>query len=188
MFTKIGSPKLIGVVFVLGFAPLLSAQLSSGLQTITVTAQSAESIGISLNVGGPVSITLPNSLGKVTNGNVVPAWTTSWVLSSSRTAVKVYAFFSGTTALTGLNPINTIPAVDFFGQANGGAFTAFSTAAVAPVAIMGTGMLVSTTPITSANLTAMKSDSLVLSLTSNTTVFATDTYTGVLNIQAQATP
>jgi hypothetical protein len=187
MFRKIASRKPIGILIVLGFAPLLSAQLSSGSKTITVTAQAPESISIALTVGGPVSITLPTAQGQVTNGNVVPAWTTSWVLASSRTAVKVYAFFTGATALTGLNPMNTISALNFLGQANGGTSTAFSAAAVSAVA-MGTGVLVSTTTITSGNLTGSKSDTLALSLVNNTGVFATDTYTGVLNIQAQATP
>jgi hypothetical protein len=186
---RIVSPRLIGSLFLLVCTSVLSAQLTSTTQSITVTAQAPESISIVLTVGGPVSITLPTSLGLVTNGNVTPAWTTSWVLASSRTSVKVYAYFAAASALVGVNPSNVIPAVNFIGRANGGASTAFSAAAVSPVSAGGAGLLVSTTAINSGNQTGSKSDTLALSLTTNlSTFYATDNYTGVLNIQAQATP
>jgi hypothetical protein len=187
MLKTIASPKLLGALFVFGSASLLSAQLNSSAQTIAVTAQAPESISISITTGGPVNFPILG-IGQASPGSVNPGWTTSWVLNANRTSVKVYAYFGSTTALTGANPMNTIPASDISGQANGGAQTAFTTGAVAPVSA-GSGMLVSTTAITGANLTAMKSDKLNLFLTVPTGgVFANDTYTGSLFIQAQATP
>ena len=185
MVRQILSPNLIGALCGLGFASLLSAQLTSGTQNITVNVQAAESISIVLTVGGPVNIPLP-SVGQTNGGSVVPAWTTSWVLASSRTSVKVYAYFVG--APLGTNPANDIPAANFLGRANGGVLTTFSAGAIAAVNPLGVGMLVSTTAITSGNLTGSKSDSLALSLTTGSNNYVIDNYTGVLNIQAQATP
>jgi hypothetical protein len=106
MYRRIVPLKSIGALLLLGFASVVSAQLKSSVQSITVTAQSSESISIALTTGGPVSITLPSALGQVSQGNVVPAWTTSWVLSSGRTAVSTYAYFVSANALIGLNPTN----------------------------------------------------------------------------------
>ena len=184
---RIVYPKAAAAVLALGFSSMLCAQLNSAAQNITVTAQGSESISITLTTGGPVTFTLPDTVAKVAIGSVAPAWTTSWVLSASRTSVKVFAYFSSTTALTGANPANFIPAADFIGVANGGAQTTFSAGAVTAVST-GVGMLVSTTAITSGNLTGSKNDTLALSLVNNSGVFTTDSYTGVLNIQAQATP
>jgi hypothetical protein len=189
MTGKFVSLKLAGALFVLGFASVLSAQLNSGSQAITVTASTAESISIAINSGGTVHFAIPGPVGS-SAGSVVPSWTTSWVLNSSRTSVKVYAYFIGSVALTGTNPSNTIPGAAFLGQANGGSATPFNSGAVTAVTPAGAGMLVSTTAITGANLTSSKTDSLAMTLAGLgvNTPYVTDTYTGVLNIQAQATP
>lgn len=183
-----GYSKSIGIVLALGCASLLSAQLTSGQQSISITAHAAESISISVNSRSSVSFTLPQSAGMVALGSVTPSWTTSWVLASSRTAVKVYAYFIGATALTGLNVANTIAATSFSGAANGGSVTAFSSGAITAVNTGGAGMLVSSTTITGANLTSTKTDSLALYYGIGSIIPSTDTYSGTLLIQAQATP
>jgi hypothetical protein len=175
--------KSAGIILVLGCTSLLSAQLNSGQQTISITAHTTESIGISITNGSTVNFSLQGGAG-----SAVPTFTTSWVLASSRTALKVYAYFQGATALTGLNPANTIAATSFSGSADGGVFTNFSSAAVTAVSPGGVGVFVSNTQITSGNLTSSKTDSLGLALNTGSTPFTADTYTGTLVIQAQATP
>jgi hypothetical protein len=186
---KLASSNSIGAFLLLGFTSVLSAQLKSSVQSITVTAQAAESISITIISGGTVNFAIPG-VGSSSTGSVVPSWTTSWVLSSSRTSVKVYAYFFGSPALMGIHG-NTIPGGSFSGQANGGALTSFSTAGVSDLIGNSSGMLVSTTAITSGNLTGNKTDSLALSLFGGvqaTDAIAADTYSGSLLIQAQATP
>ena len=180
----------VGVLFVPGCAFVASAQLNSASRNITITATAAESISIVINSGATVSFALPG-VGASSAGSAAASWTTSWVLASGRTSVKVYAYFLSATALTGTNPSNTISANSFQGQANGGSATVFSGGAIAAVNTGGAGMLVSNTAITGANLSSSKTDTLALTLlgpVQNIDIFPADTYTGVLNIQAQATP
>jgi hypothetical protein len=186
MLRRIASPKLIGALLGLGFASMLSAQLTSAQQTITVTAQAAESISIVINTGATVNFTIP-ALHSQTSGSVVPSFTTSWVLASSRTSVKVYMWsFDG---LTGQSTGTNIPNTSFSGQANGGSSVPFTTLAVQGLGTTGAGMLVSTTAINSGNLTSSKTDSVALFLLGpNSTAYPTDVYNGTLTILAQATP
>jgi hypothetical protein len=188
MYKQFVSSQSIRALLVLGFAPVLSAQLNSSTQAINITAHTAESISVSLTAGSTVTFTLPATLGNVILGSATPAWTTSWVLQSSRTAVKTYVYFVTPTALIGLNAANVIPGTGFLGTANGGSQTAFTAAAVSAFGMGGAGMLVSTTTINSANLTGSKNDSLVLGLQAIGSLYTPDTYTGSLFIQAQATP
>jgi hypothetical protein len=187
---RIASPKPIGALLALGFASMLSAQLNSAQQSVTLTAQAAESISIVMNAGATLNFTIPG-INSQTMGSVVPSFTTSWVLAASRTSVKVYMWsFSG---LTGQSTGTNIPNTSFTGQANGGSFMPFSTQAVQGAGTTGAGIVVSTTTIGSGNLTSSKTDSVALNLLGpccgpSVTPYPTDVYNGTLTILAQATP
>ncbi len=179
------STMLAGLLLALGCASTLSAQLNSTVSTISLHATTSESISISITAGAAVTFS-GIVAGTSVPGNVVPAFTTTWILDGSRTSVKVYAYFSSSNALVGSGSMaDVIPASALSGTPTGGMGTAFT----GTVPFGGSnGLLVSTTAISSANLSSSKSDTVALTLNVPTAGFASDTYTGTLNIQAQATP
>ena len=171
-----------------------SAQLNSTAQPIALNATLSESLTVSLNTA-TVNFTL--SAGNATNAgsNSVIA-TTKWVLKPGRTAVGVYAYFaSNTAALTGTASGSTIPSSAFSiadtGAGSGGAGT--SGALTNSVAFGGTtaGLKLANVAISGTNMNASRTDTMTFNIDlSGGTLpqLPADTYTGTLNIQAQATP
>jgi hypothetical protein len=169
-------------------ASTASAQaLNSGAQTIALNATLAESLTLSLSANA-VNFTL--SAGSAANpGSTGVTATTAWTLKPGRTAVGVYAYFASTTALTD-GAGNNIPSSAFFISDNGGASTALTNTAAFGAANAGL-QLGAATAITGANKTGSRTDAMTfnINLTGGTLPqLPAATYTGTLNIQAQATP
>jgi Tfp pilus assembly protein PilV len=177
------------LVVVIGIASLASAQLNSAAQPIALNAQLAESLTLSLTANA-VNFTLTAGSGSNAGSTNITA-TTAWILKPGRTQVTVDAFFAtAAAALTdGGTPANNIPSSAFFISDNGGAAAAL----VNNVAFGGAnaGLRLATVAITGANKNSSRTDNMAfnINLTGGTLPqLPAGTYTGTLNIQAQATP
>ena len=112
---------------------------------------------------------------------------TTWVLKTTRTTVKTYAYFaSSTTALTdGGTPANIIGSIDVLGSINSGTNTAFTGAS--PFAAASSLTVFSLTIASgNANRNSSHTDTLGLSIDTTGDNLPAATYTGTLIIQAQA--
>jgi hypothetical protein len=174
------------------FVPVSKAQvINSNVGTVTINATLTEALTVTINSGAAVTIPiLPNTAvnGTATTTGV----TTAWTLKPGRTSVALWAYFStAATALVHTTPGNTtdIPSSAVKIQVGGaGAFTALTVAS--PFNAAASGLQIGPSiAITGANKNSSRVDSLAYQI--DTTVvpqLQADTYTGTLNIQAQATP
>jgi hypothetical protein len=183
--------RIFGAAMV-GFAMTLSASmasaqaLNSGAQTITLNAKLAESLTLTLSAN-TVNFTL--SAGSGTNpGSAGVTATTKWTLLPGRTAVGVYAYFTSTTALTD-GAGDNIPTSAFFIADNAG--TPAAVTGTVAFGVAGSGLQLANVPINAANRSSSHTDAMAfnIDLTGGTLPqLPAATYTGTLNIQAQATP
>lgn len=175
-----------------GFALTLSASIASaqafnsGAQAIALNANLAESLSVTLSAN---TVNFALSAGSASNpGSAGITATTAWTLAPGRTAVGVYAYFaSATAALT--DGTNNIPSSAFYIADNAGTPAALTNT----VAFGGAaaGLKLATVPITGTNRSASHTDAMTfnINLTGGTLPqLPANTYTGTLNIQAQATP
>jgi hypothetical protein len=176
------------VLVVSAFASLAAAQaLNSGAQPIALNAQLSESLTVSLSANA-VNFTLTS--GSATNaGSTNITATTAWVLKPGRTAVTVDAYFASAAAALTDGAGNNIPSSAFKISDNGGASTALTNT----VAFGGAnaGFRLANVAITGANKNANRADVMAFNIDlSGGTLpqLPAATYTGTLNIQAQATP
>ena len=149
---------MVGLAMIIA-ASMASAQaINSGAQTIALNASLAESLTLSLSANA-VNFTL--AAGSTANaGSTNITATTTWVLKPGRTAVGVYAYFASAAAALTDGAGDNIPS-----NAN--------------VAITGANKNSSRTDVMAFNI----------NLTGGTLPqLPAATYTGTLNIQAQATP
>jgi hypothetical protein len=184
--------RLCKLVFVLVLSTLVtSAAYSQALNSNTATVSLTATLGESLTVAAtPTAVTFALVSGGTATGNVPVAVTTTWILSGSRTSVALVGYFaSATAALSNAGPpVVNIPTSEVLGQMTTGTpttFTAFTqTASPGPA---GAGLTLFTVPITAANRVFTRTDnlSLQINLTSQPQLPA-GTYTGTLNLQAQA--
>jgi hypothetical protein len=180
--------RIAVVVLAMTFAvSAASAQLNSGAQTIALNANLTESLTLSLSANA-VNFTL--AAGTAANpGSTNITATTTWVLKPGRTAVGVYAYFANAAAALTDGVGDNIPSSAFFIADNGGASTALTNT----VAFGGAnaGYQMANVAITGANKNSSRSDVMAfnINLTGGTLPqLPANTYTGTLNIQAQATP
>ena len=167
---------------------MASAQvLNSGAQAITLNATLAESLTLSLTAN---SVNFSLTSGAATNaGSTNITATTAWTLKASRTAVGVFAYFTTATAALTDGAGNNIPSSAFFIADNGGTSTALTNS----VAFGGAngGFQLANVPITTTNRAGNRTDIMAFNINlSGGTLpqLPAGTYTGTLNIQAQATP
>jgi hypothetical protein len=163
-----------------------SAQLNSNTGTVTINANLPESLTV--NLTNP-TVTIPLTENTAVNNSTAPAAgttiTTAWVLQPGRTAVKVFVYSASANPLT--NGTDTIPATSILisNTGQGGAYSAL--AAGTP---FGTGLQIgASTAITGTNKASSRTDTIFFQI--NTTFnpqLSAGTYTGTLNVQAQATP
>ena len=184
---RISWAVMVGLALTLS-ASLASAQaLNSGAQTIALNANLAESLTVSLSAPS-VNFTL--SAGSATNpGSAGVTATTAWTLAPGRTSVGVYAYFASAAAALTDGAGDNIPSSAFFISNNGGAAAALTNSVA--FGATNAGLKLSTTAITNANRTANHVDNMTfnINLTGGTLgQLPANTYTGTLNIQAQATP
>lgn len=181
----ISTIKLMALAVLLGCTVTTSAwaQLNSTPQTVALAATAAESISVTITAPGPVNF---NPLtGTTTVGSVTPAWTTNWDLKPQRNQVAVCVYLSGALTGTGGNA-DTIPAANVKGRPGGsGSFTALTANACG----QSNALSISTTVIDNANRkNGSKNDSVGLEIDQTGLSLSADTYSGTLNIVAQATP
>lgn len=187
------SPTLIPVLALLTLAsltlvvPPAVCQLNSNTATVELQATLGESLTVAAS---PSTITIPLVSGGTAAGTSPVAITTTWVLSSTRTAVTLVGFFSSAAAaLTngGSTPVN-IPASEVLGQMTTGAPTAFQAfTQTAPLGPAGAGLTLFSQPLSATNRTANRTDNLNLEINlAAQPQLPAGAYTGTLNIQAQA--
>ncbi|MBZ5722399.1 MAG: hypothetical protein LAO03_18665 [Acidobacteriia bacterium] len=173
----------------LALSPLLHGQVRVGLEA---AAASSDSLSVQINSGSSLSIAslTPGAVNSFSGGPV--SITTSWTsLKSSRTAVKLYAYFaSATSALQHTNSLNTtdIPSSAIQVRMNGsGGYNPLSS--TTPFNAAASGRLLFTQTINSGNRTSSRTDAMDVQLNLTTLPqLPADTYTGTLRLQAQATP
>jgi len=162
------------------FVPASHAQLNSNNATVNLNAPLAEYLGV---VAGPATVNFALVPNGPANGSAPVSITTSWTLASTRTSVKVYAYFSTGNALTD-GAGNNIPVANVTGNVNGGGANPFTGATPFSGA---TGMTVFTQAIGGAGtFNSSHADSVALVINTTGLALPSATYTGVLNIQAQA--
>ena len=178
---------LVGLVAVAAWSSLATAQLNSGSQAIRLNAQLQESISLQLSAGA-VNFTL--AAGSANNaGSTTVTATTSWDLKPGRTAVGLYAYFaSSATALTD-GAGNSIPSSAFSIADNGG--TAAPLTNTVPFGGANAGLQLARVRITGTNKKGSRTDVMAFNIDlsgGSLPQLPAGTYTGTLNIQAQATP
>ena len=166
-------------------ASLASAQLNSAAQPIALNATLAEQLTVALSASTVNFNLVAGSAANAGSTNVTA--TTTWVLQPGRTAVKVYAYFASAAAALTDGAGNNIPTADFTIADNGGAATAVTGSVVFGGA--GAGLQLANVAITGANKNSNRADAMAFNINLSTLPqLPAATYTGTLNIQAQATP
>jgi hypothetical protein len=180
--------KLISVLALLTLAvPAAVCQLTSNTASVALKATLGESLTVAAT---PSAVTIPLVSGGTATGTSPVAITTTWVLSATRTAVTLVGYFSSATvALTdGAATPDNIPASEVLGQMTTGtptSFTAFTQ--TAPLGAAGAGLTLFTPGLSPTNRTANRTDNLNLEINlASQPQLPAGTYTGTLNIQAQA--
>jgi len=173
--------SLLAVVF---SAPAF-AQLTSAPVPVALVALAPESLTVTLTSGATVNFTLTG--GSADLGSITPAWTTTWNLKPSRNSVAVCVFLSGALTGTGTNT-DTVPMANILGQPDAaGSFTAITGNGCGQT---GNALLINTYALTSpaSRKNVSKNDSVALEINDSALTLEADTYSGTLNIVAQATP
>jgi hypothetical protein len=186
----------LGAALLATIPPSAKAQINSNVGTVTLNATLAEALTVSVTGGAVVNFTLaPNTAANA--GSTTSTVLTSWVLKPGRTQVTVWAWVpNGVAALT--DGVSNIPAsaVSAAASGSGSAGGALNTVAsggagvpafITPVA--ATGVQIGQVAITGLNKASSTTTTLTWNI--NTTFNAqlpASTYTGTVNIQAQATP
>lgn len=176
------------LALIMGFSSLAPAQaLDSGAKTIALNATLNESLTLNLSAS---SVNFALAAGNASNaGSANVTATTKWVLKPGRTAVAVYAYFTSATVALTDGGGNNIPASAFSIADNSGAATALT--AVTPYNAGASGLRLENVTITGTNKSSQVTDNMAFNIDlSGGTLpqLPAGTYTGTLNIQAQATP
>ncbi len=177
--------RIVSVLATAMLASMASAQaLNSGAQPIALNATLGESLTVTLSAAA-VNFTIVD--GSATNaGSTNITATTAWTLKTSRTAVVVDAYFASAAAALTDGAGDNIPSSAFFISDNGGA----SAALVNTVAFgaANAGLQLANVAITAANRSSSRTDAMAFNINMTGLALPAATYTGTLNIQAQATP
>jgi hypothetical protein len=178
--------RIAAVALTMTFAAsLASAQLNSAAQPITLNATLAEQLTVALSASTVNFNLVAGSAANAGSTNVTA--TTTWVLQPGRTAVKVFAYFANSAAALSDGAGDNIPSADFTIADNAGAPTAVSNSVVFGGA--NAGLQLANVAITGANKNANRTDTMAFNINLSTLPqLPAATYTGTLNIQAQATP
>ncbi|MGH9521012.1 MAG: hypothetical protein ACRD3E_00610 [Terriglobales bacterium] len=174
-------------------ASMANASTNSNNTTVGLTATVNESLTVGLS-GATQTWTTgtanPLTPGQASNnGDSAITVTTTWTLSPSRTAVVLYAYFaSATAALVPTAGTTNIPASDFEIKVGAGSFTPVS-GTNAGFGVAGSSLQLQSTTINGTNKVGSATAVLTFNINLSTLPqLPADTYTGTLNIQAQATP
>lgn len=177
--------------------PSSEAQVNSPAGTVVLNAQMLESLTVNVTGGATVNFTLlPNTAAN--SGSTTSTIRTAWVLLRGRTRVSVWAWVpNGAAALTngaGANiPASAVTATAAGSGAVGGALnTVASGGAGVPAFIKpaaATGVEIGQIRIRRRNRTGNTTTTLTWNInTTGVPQLAAASYTGTVNIQAEATP
>ena len=164
------------LVFVL--APASHAQLNSNVATVNLNAVLGEALTVS---AGPATVNFTLVPNGTANGSAPVSITTTWALATTRTDVSLFAYFSTGNALTD-GTGNNIPAANVGGSVNGGAAGTFTGA----TPFGANGMSVFTVVLGAGTYNSNRADTIDLTIDTAGLGLPSATYTGTLNIQAQA--
>jgi hypothetical protein len=169
----------VGLALLLSQASQAQA-LNSNNSTVALNAVLAESLTVSATPG-IVNFTLAST--GTSTGSAPVAITTTWALGKTRTSVKVFAYFSGTTALTDGSGDN-IPTSNVLGAVGVGAYAPFTGGS----AVFNVNSIqVANQAIGAAGtFNSSRTDNLSLEIVTTGLALPAATYTGTLNVQAQA--
>ena len=173
------------ILCVLGLAlvtsPASHAQaLNSTAATVALNASLIESLTVNAS---PAQVTFTLAPSGTAAGSAPVVITTAWALAKTRTSVKVYAYFTSTTALTdGAN--DNIPTSAVLGAVGTGAFAPFTGGAAT---FNVNSILVLSQAIGAAGtFNATQTSNVALEINTTGLALPAATYTGTLNVQAQA--
>lgn len=175
-----------------GAAMALSASMASAqaitpsAQTIALTANLAESLTLNLSANS-VSFTL--SAGNNTNaGSGTITATTKWTLAAGRNNVNVYAYFTNAAQALGDGAGDYIPS-SAFSITDGTNPAAALTNTITGFGGAGAALQLANIPITTTNRSGSHADVMSFNIDLSTGTLPqlpANSYTGTLNIQAQA--
>lgn len=164
-----------------------SAQVNSNASTVALNAVLAETLGITAS---PSVVNFTLAPGSTAAGSAPVVVSSSWVLSATRGTVNLYAWFATpAAALTdGASTPNNIPSSAVYASLPNGiptSMTAFSQSNTLGAA--NGGLKLFTQTMSSSNRASSRSDSVSLQINlASQPQLPAGTYTGTLNIQAQA--
>lgn len=178
---------------VLGLAVLASAAsfgavLSSNTATVALSANLPESLTISVSPSTINFGTLtPNSTN---NAPTALSITTTWTVASTRANVYLNAWFATPTqAMAGVTTsTDAIPSSAVFGSVNSGTYTAFTGSPATGITAGEAGGTLNlfTVALSGTNRYVQRTDTLGLQINLTGVQVPADSYTGTLNIEAQA--
>lgn len=189
--------KAIGILLlcVLCAFPVHYADGSINSNTATVNLTATLNSSLTVSTGNPtINFTLVN--GSTANGSATAPITTTWVLLSTNSNVKLYAFFASATSALVDTASDKIPSSAVFGSvtSSGGgsaspttSSTAFAQTGPSGFGAAGSALLLDTYTISSSNFVNLSgvTDTLSLSIATPATQPA-GVYSGVITIEAQA--
>ena len=189
--------RIGGIAFLLAMCPASRAQMNSNVGTVTLDATLRESLTVNLTGGATVNFTLlPNTAANP--GSTTSTIRTAWFLLRGRTRVRLWAWVpNGAAALTngggGNIPASAVTATAAGSGSAGGALnTVASGGAGVPAFIRpaaATGVQIGQIRITRRNRASSTTTTLTWNInTTGVPQLPAATYTGTVNIQAQATP
>lgn len=153
---------------------------NSNNATVNLNAVMAESLTVSAS---PATVNFTLAASGTANGSAPVAITTTWTLGKARTSMRVYAYFSSTTALTdGVG--DNIPTSSVLGSVNSGSFGPF-TGGTGPFGVNSV-LVFSQTVGAAGTFNSTHSDNVALQINTTGLALPAATYTGTLNVQAQA--
>jgi hypothetical protein len=174
---------LVPVLTVLGILLAGSparAQLNSNIAGVNLAADLTTSLTVTASPGLVNFALIPNGTA---TGSVPITVNVSWTLKPSVGAVTTYAYFTSAAVALTDGAADNIPSSSVSGSVNGGAFGAFTGAS--PFAA-SSSITLSSIRILGNNKSGIRTDTLNLQISTTGLNLPAGTYTGVLNIQAQA--
>jgi hypothetical protein len=168
------------LALVLTMSQVSHAQLNSNNATVNLNAVLAESLTVA---AGPATVNFTLAANGPANGSAPVSITTTWALGKTRTSVKLYAYFTSANALTD-GAGDNIPTSKVTGSVNAGAAAPFTSAT--PFGANGMTVFSSTIGAAGTFNSTHGPDTIALTIDTTGLALPAATYTGVLNIQAQA--
>jgi hypothetical protein len=167
-------------LFLLWPGPPANAQIDSNVAGVPLQATLNTSLTV---VASPNTVNFALVPNGVANGNTAVTVTTFWALHPSIGGVTLYAYFSAATAALSNGAGANIASSRVAGSANGGALATFT--GNSPFAA-GSSITLATWRILGNNRNGTRQDTLGLQIDTTGLALPAGTYSGVLNIQAQA--